>query len=231
MENSTNRLRHLHSQTLMTPSVRNAPRWKNVRIGTVDTPELGVNAANGNSIGHGARVANEIRVASEARAKKTQSKSHRCDEDRVHGTHEARKPGVWPSRHEEEVSNQPPSSTTQRNGRCAEQLPPSSKRTKYLKLKEEVVKNTQSYIRGCTTVICRSLTPDHEAVKCLLAFGGKAQKFAAKVLATIEWGTQHWKLQEPFPVPLVPRWLRMPKFMQTMTPFEGVDVRQCTANM
>ena len=69
--------------------------------------------------------------------------------------------------------------------------------------------------------ICRSLAPDHEAVKCLLAFGDKAQKFAAKILAMIEWGTQHWKLQEPFPVPLVPRWLHMPEFMQTTMPIRG----------
>ena len=59
-------------------------------------------------------------------------------------------------------------------------------RTKYLKLKEEVVKNAQSYIRGHTAVICCSLAPDHEAVKCLSAIEGKAQKFAAEVLATIE---------------------------------------------
>ena len=70
-------------------------------------------------------------------------------------------------------------------------------------------------------VICCSLTPDHEAVKCLSVFGEKAQKFAAKVLATIEGGTQQWKLQEPFLVPLVPRWLRMPEFMQTIIPLRG----------
>ena len=70
-------------------------------------------------------------------------------------------------------------------------------------------------------VICCSLAPDHEAVKCLSAFGEKAQKFAAEVLATIEGGTQEWKLQEPFPVPLVPRWLRTPEFMQTMMPLRG----------
>ena len=36
-----------------------------------------------------------------------------------------------------------------------------------------------------------TLAPDHEAVKCLSAFGDQAQKFAAEILATIEWGTQH----------------------------------------
>ena len=34
-------------------------------------------------------------------------------------------------------------------------------------------------------------------------------------------GTQQWKLQEPFPVPLVPRLLHMPEFMQTMMPLRG----------
>ena len=80
------------------------------------------------------------------------------------------------------------------------------------------MKYAKSYIRGHAVAICCSLTPDHEAVKCLLAFGEKAQKFAAEILAIIEWGTQQWKLQEPFPVPLVPRWLRTPEFMQTTMP-------------
>ena len=41
------------------------------------------------------------------------------------------------------------------------------------------------------------------------------------MLAIIEWGTQHWKLQETFPVPVIPRWLRMPEFTQTTTPLRG----------
>ena len=41
------------------------------------------------------------------------------------------------------------------------------------------------------------------------------------MLATIEWGTQHWKLQESFLVPYVPRWLWMPELMQTMIPLRG----------
>ena len=135
--------------------------------------------------------------------------------------HEMQKPRVWPSQHKEEGSGQSPSSTTQQDGRCAEQSAPSSERSKFLKLKEEVVKHAQSYIRGRAMAICCSLAPDHEAVKCLSVFGGKAQKFAAEILAMMEWGTQHWKLQEPFPVPLVPRWLRMPKFVQTMMPIRG----------
>ena len=90
--------------------------------------------------------------------------------------------------------------------------------SKFWKLKEEVVKNAQSYIRRHATVIFRPLSPDHEAVKCLSAFGDQAQKFAVEVLAIIEWGTQHWKLQETFPVPVIPRWLGMPEFTQTTTP-------------
>ena len=63
--------------------------------------------------------------------------------------------------------------------------------------------------------------PDHEAVKCLVAFGENALKYAVEVLATIEWGTQHWKLQESFPVPYVLRWLRTPELMQTTMPLRG----------
>ena len=93
--------------------------------------------------------------------------------------------------------------------------------SKFRKLKDEVVKNAQSYIRRHATVIFCTLSPDHEAVKCLSAFGDQAQKFAVEVLAIIEWGTQHWKLQETFPVPVIPRWLRTPEFTQTMTPLRG----------
>ena len=152
---------------------------------------------------------------------KKRSKSRRHKEGRECGRHEPHRPGVWPSRREWEVPNQPPSSATQRDGWCAEHPAPSYDLSKFLKLKDEVVKHAQTYIRGHATVICCTLTRDHEAVKCLSAFGGQAQKFVAEVLATIEWGTQHWKLQEPFPVPLVPRWLRMPEFMQTTTPLRG----------
>ena len=113
---------------------------------------------------------------------------------------------------------------------------------KFRKLKDEVVKNALSYIRRHATIIFRALSPDHEAVKCLSAFGDQAQKFAAEVLAIIEWGTQHWKLQETFSVPVIPRWLRTPKFTQTMTPLRGElplmptgghieDIRMCCPAM
>ena len=84
-----------------------------------------------------------------------------------------------------------------------------------------MVKYAQSYIRRHGLVIRSTLAPDHEAVKCLSAFGDQAQKFAAEILATIEWGTQHWKLQESFPVPLMPKWLLTLEFIQTTMPVRG----------
>ena len=79
----------------------------------------------------------------------------------------------------------------------------------------------QGCIQRCAKHITCSLTPDHEAVKCLVAFGENALKYAAEVLATIKLGTQHWKLQESFPVPHMPRWLWMPELIQTMMPLRG----------
>ena len=70
-------------------------------------------------------------------------------------------------------------------------------------------------------LIARTLAPNHGAVKCLLAFDENAQKYAAKLLAMVKWGTQHWKLQEPFPVPPVPRWLCMPEMIQTTMSLRG----------
>ena len=91
-----------------------------------------------------------------------------------------RKPGVWPSQRKEEGSGQSPSSTTQWDGWCAEQSAPSSEWSKFLKLKEEVVKHAQSYIRGRAMAICRSLTPDHETVKCLSVFGGEGSEVCSQ---------------------------------------------------
>ena len=119
------------------------------------------------------------------------------------------------------MPDQSPSRTAQKDMRDTGHSVFSNDLTKFQKLKDEVVKNAQSYIRRRATVIFRTLSPNHEAVKCLSAFGDQAQKFAAEVLAIIEWGTQHWKLQETFPVPVIPRWLRMPEFTQTTTPLIG----------
>ena len=93
--------------------------------------------------------------------------------------------------------------------------------SQFLKLKEEVIQRPQGYIQRRAKHIIRTLIPDHEAVKCLVAFGENAMKYAAEILATVEWGTQHWKLQESFPVPPVPRWLWTLELMQTTTPLPG----------
>ena len=149
------------------------------------------------------------------------SKSRKRDGGREHDKHEPHRPGVWLSQHEREVPNRSQRSTAQKDVWGAGHSAPSNDLSKFLKLKAEVVKNAQSYIRRHATVIFCTLSPDHEAVKCLSAFGDQAQKFAVEVLATIEWGTQHWKLQETFPVPVIPKWLRTPEFTQTMTPLRG----------
>ena len=135
------------------------------------------------------------------------SKSRKHDGGRECDKHEPHRPGVWPSQREREVPDRSPRSTTQKDVQGTRHSAPLNDLSKFLKLKEEVIKNAQSYIRRLATVIFRTLSPDHEAVKCLSAFSDQAQKFAAEVLATIEWGTQHWKLQETFPVPVIPKWL------------------------
>ena len=132
--------------------------------------------------------------------------------------YEMRKPGVWSSQHRREEPSRSPSNTTKQGRRSAEQSVPHSEMSNFLKLKEEVVKHAQSYIRRCALAIGCTLAPDHEAIKCLSAFGDQGQKFAAEILATIQWGTQYWKLQESFPVPLVLKWLRALEYIQTMMP-------------
>ena len=107
------------------------------------------------------------------------------------------------------------------SGHTAHLVPSKQELSKFLKLKEEVVKQPQGYVQGRAKHIARTLTPNHEVVKCLMVFGENALKYAAEVLATIEWGTQHWKLQESFPVPHMPRWLWTPELMQTMMPLRG----------
>ena len=83
------------------------------------------------------------------------------------------------------------------------------------------MKHPQNYIRRQIPAIYLTLSPDHEAVKCLSAFGNQARKFTAEMLAIIEWGIQHWSLQESFPVPIVPKWLCTIKYIQTTTPVRG----------
>ena len=147
------------------------------------------------------------RSKSRKHSKSRRLKSRKRDGGRERDKHEPRRPGVWPSQREREMPDQSPSRTAQKDMRDAGHSAFSNDLSKFRKLKNEVVKNAKSYIRRRATVIFRTLSPDHEAVKCLSAFGDQAQKFAAEVLAIIEWGTQHWKLQETFPVPVIPRWL------------------------
>ena len=136
------------------------------------------------------------------------SKSRKHREDRACSKHEVQKPGVWSSQwrrspskgcrkedrpHQSPNNNALPFSHSYEqtgNGWPAEHLAPcNNELLKFPKLKEEVVKHPQSYIRGHTTVVFSTLALNHEAVKCLMAFGKKAKKYAAEVLAMIEWGT------------------------------------------
>ena len=148
------------------------------------------------------------------------SKSHGRDQAEMCSRYEMQKPGVWSSQCTREEPSRSPSNAMKQGGWSAEQSAPHSEMSNFLKLKEEVVKHAQSYIWRRALAIGRTLAPDHKAVKCLSAFGDQAQKFAAEILATIEWGTQHWKLQESFPVPLVPKWLCTLEYIQTMMPMQ-----------
>ena len=189
------------------------------------------------------RACNRVHSKSRRRSKSSKcsksrkrSKSWRWSKSRGRGGHEVHKPGVWLSQRarsqsrghpEKDRSRRPPSTSSHsyeqnRNaGHATHPVPSKDEMSTFLKLKEEVTKQPQGYIAKCAKHIARSLTPDHEVVKCLVAFGENALKYATEVLATIEWGTQHWKLQESFPVPYVPRWLRMPELMQTTMPLRG----------
>ena len=159
----------------------------------------GVKAGSAVRVGGGQRVASVMGVGSVINTNPVDQECPRCPE----------------------VPDRSPKSTAQKDVWGARHSVPSNDLSKFLKLKDEVVKNAQSYIRRCATIIFCTLSPDHEAVKCLLAFGDQAQKFAVEVLATIEWGTQHWKFQETFPVPVIPKWLQTPEFTQTTTPLRG----------
>ena len=88
--------------------------------------------------------------------------------------YEMQKPGVWSSQHRREEPSQSPSNTTKQGGRGAKQSAPCSEMSNFLKLKEEVVKHAQSYIQRCALAIGHTLALDHEAVKCLSAFGDQA---------------------------------------------------------
>ena len=109
-------------------------------------------------------------------SKSRRSKSHKRDGGRERDRHEPHRPGVWSSQREREMPGQSPSRTAQKDMRDVGHSAFSNDLSKFRKLKDEVVKNAQSYIRRRATIIFRTLSPDHEAVKCLLAFGDQAQK-------------------------------------------------------
>ena len=89
------------------------------------------------------------------------------------------------------------------------------------KLKKEVTKRPQEYIKHRTRAITGGLTNKHPEVRSLLAFGDDAIGYTAKILAIIEWDTQHWKLDKPNPVLIVPSWLRTVEALPTTTPVNG----------
>ena len=132
-----------------------------------------------------------------------------------------KRPGVWPSRPRRRESSHPPWEPSSQSARGAENAAPRRDLSNHTKLREEVVKHPQKYIRRRIPAISHSLGPDHEAVKCLSAFGDQAREFAAEMLAIIEWGTQHWSLEESFPVPAIPKWLRTIEYVQTTMPVRG----------
>ena len=86
--------------------------------------------------------------------------------------YEMRKPGVWLSQCKRGKPSQSPSHTTKQGGWSAEQSVPCSEMSNFLKLKEEVVKHAQSYIRRHALAIGRTLALDHEAVKMLISIWG-----------------------------------------------------------
>ena len=81
-ESSISGPRRLPSQTLMTPSMKDAPRQKNRGVGTVGVQESGAKIGNRSSIGcrvrvrsrvrvgSGVKVENAVRVADEVRARR-----------------------------------------------------------------------------------------------------------------------------------------------------------------
>ena len=160
MVNNANGLGPLNRPIPMMPPSRNMPNQEGTKIvnGDIRKPEVR-NIGSGNwtgraaKAGHVARAANGVRVGNTPRV--TDNKSRACSK------HEVQKPGVWPSqrgwspskgRHEEDRSRQLLSTSSHsyeqtRGVEHAEHLVPSSNElSKFIKLKEEVVKRPQSYI-------------------------------------------------------------------------------------
>ena len=119
------------------------------------------------------------------------SKSHRHSKSKAHSGHEVCKPRVWLSQQAQSPSRgcRPQSASshsykqTRNSGRTTHPVPSNDEMSQFLKLKAEVVKQPQGYIQRYAKHITCSLTPDHEAVKCLVAFGENVLKYAMEVLA------------------------------------------------
>ena len=122
------------------------------------------------------------RSQSRKRSKSRRSKSHKRDGGRERDRHEPHRPGVWSSQREREVPDQSLGRTAQKDVRDTGHSAFSNDLKKFQKLKDEVIKNAQSYIRRHATVIFCTLSPNHEAVNCLSAFGDQAQRSCSLLL-------------------------------------------------
>ena len=178
----------------MMPLMEYAPRTQNKKVETKITPESEVrrDRKSWTRLGRAAKAGNAVRAEREARAagrskSRRRSKSHGRDEDEPCGWYEMKRPGVWTSRRHREGSDWSPSSTTKQDEHGAKQSAPHKDLSNFLKLKEEVVKYPQNYIRRQVPAIYRTLGPDHEAVKSLSAFRDQARKFAAEIFTIVEW--------------------------------------------
>ena len=111
-------------------------------------------------------------------------------------------------------------------------VPHTKEEFDYEKLKEDVTRHPHEYIHRCTKLITYTLTKCDPEIHCLLVFGTSALLYVAEILATVEWGTQNWKMKEPHPVLPVSKWLCTVELMQTTTalreelllPFPGIHM-------
>ena len=226
MKSNINEPGPLHRPTPKTPPSGITPNMRGARTMTGDIQGPGTGQIDsqswtgcavraGRAVGHVARVANALKAGGTLKARGAArvgaAAAMKCTST------ECGHPSEHAARARDALKKIGPA-----NHRVPVPLVPSKdKMSALLKLKEEVMKRPQCYVARRAKHITRSLTPDHEVVKCLVAFGENTLKYAVEVLATIEWRTRHWKLQESFPVPYVARWLRTPELMQTMTPLRG----------
>ena len=199
MGNSKRGPKHCRSQTPMMPPMWDAVGQNKTRVGTMVTRGQG-RIASRNLIGHvakverGQRVAGGVKAGSAVRVEGGRRVASMMGVGSMINTNTVDQEFGHHSMNER-CPDQSPRSTAQKDVRGAGHSVLSNDLSKFLKLKDEIVKNAQSYIRRHATIICHTLSPDHKAVNCLSAFGDQAQKFAAEVLATVELG--HPTLEAP----------------------------------